>query len=137
MQQSTQEQPNRLFIIDWENAQYGHRAVDIGSMMADLYERHHFSVAGTSLPILEGFVKGYGGPLLRTHDELAFRVAIHAGVHLICWYYRRDRNTPLPYPLPTVLAALSLGRDIILKGWRKDKEGLKGTFLAPVFARGS
>ncbi|KAK7923162.1 hypothetical protein PG985_007233 [Apiospora marii] len=140
-QQSTQEEPNQLFIIDWENVQYGHRAVDIGGMLADLYERHHFSGASAgasaSLPVLEGFVEGYGGPpLLKSNDDFAFRVAVHAGVHLICWYYRRDRNAPLPYPLPTVLAALTLGRDIILKGWREDKEGLKNTFLAPVFCEG-
>ena len=40
-QQSVQN-PNRLVIIDWENVQYGHRAIDIGGMLADLYERKHF-----------------------------------------------------------------------------------------------
>lgn len=132
-----EEELNQLFIIDWETVQYGHRAVDIGSMLADLYERHHFSGAAASLPVIEGFVEGYNNQLLSHDDDLVFRVAIHAGVHLICWYYRRDRNAPLPYPLPTVLAALTLGRDIILRGWRKDKEGLKGTFLAPLFAEDS
>ncbi|KAK7969248.1 hypothetical protein PG988_008321 [Apiospora saccharicola] len=133
-QSAQDEETQRLFIIDWENVQYGHRAVDIGGMLADLYERHHFSGAGASLSVIEGFVKGYGGPLLSHDDDLAFRVAIHAGVHLICWYYRRDRNAPLPYPLPTVLSALTLGRDIVLKGWGKDKTWFKGTFLAPLFA---
>ncbi|KAK8083536.1 hypothetical protein PG996_002317 [Apiospora saccharicola] len=133
-QSAQDEETQRLFIIDWENVLYGHRAVDIGGMLADLYERHHFSGAGASLSVIEGFVKGYGGPLLSHDDDLAFRVAIHAGVHLICWYYRRDRNAPLPYPLPTVLSALTLGRDIVLKGWGKDKTWFKGTFLAPLFA---
>ena len=124
------EEPNKLFIIDWENAQFGHRAVDIGGILADLYERHHFKGVAASLPAMQGVVDGYG-PL---NEELAFRTAIHAGVHFICWYYRRDRNAPLPYPLPTVLAALALGRDFILKGWARDKKWFRTTVLAPLFA---
>ncbi|KAK8020234.1 hypothetical protein PG990_005372 [Apiospora arundinis] len=131
-QQSAQE-PNKLFIIDWENVQYGHRAVDIGGMLADLYERKHFRGVAASLPVIEGFVEGYG-PL---DEELAFCAAIHAGVHLICWYYRRDRNAPLPHPLPMVLAALTLGRDLVLAGWRKDREWLRSTFLASLFVDGN
>jgi hypothetical protein len=131
--QETQEPArefNKLFIIDWENAQFGHRAVDIGGILADFYERNHFGGAAASIPAMEGFIDGYG-PL---SDELAYRVAIHAGVHLICWYYRRDRNAPLPYPLPKVLAALTLGRDLVLKGWAKDKSSLQTTVLGPLFA---
>ncbi|KAK8125751.1 uncharacterized protein PG998_001510 [Apiospora kogelbergensis] len=130
-QQSVLE-PNRLFVIDWENVQHGHRAVDIGGMLADLYERKHFRGVAAILPTIRGFVEGYG-PL---DIESAFRVAIHAGVHLICWYYRRDRNAPLPHPLPMVLAALTLGRDLVLAGWRKDTEWLQTTFLGPLFADG-
>lgn len=103
--------------------------MDIGGILADLYERKHFKNVATSIPIMEGFMQGYG-PL---SEELAFSAAIHAGVHLICWYYRRNRNAPLPYPLPKVLAALTLGRDIILKGWAKDKKWFKSSILAPLF----
>ncbi|UKZ73272.1 hypothetical protein TrVFT333_000915 [Trichoderma virens FT-333] len=127
--QSSTQEPNKLFIIDWENAQFGHRAVDIGGILADLYERKHFKNVSTSIPIMQGFVEGYG-PL---SEELAFGTAIHAGVHLICWYYRRNRNAPLPYPLPIVLAALTLGRDFILKGWAKDKKWFESSVLAPLF----
>ncbi|KAL7808812.1 kinase-like domain-containing protein [Trichoderma aethiopicum] len=121
--------PNNLVIIDWENVQFGHRAMDIGGMLADLYERKHFKDVAASIPIMRGFIEGYG-PL---SEELAFRTAIHAGVHLICWYYRRDRNAPLPYPLPTVLEALTLGRDFILRGWARDREWFEDTVLAPLF----
>ncbi|KAI1133268.1 kinase-like domain-containing protein [Nemania abortiva] len=124
---------NKLFIIDWENAQFGHRAVDVGGMLADLYERNHFKDVAASIFVMNGFMDGYG-PF---SDEFAYRVAIHAGVHLICWYYRRDRNSPLPYPLPKVLAALTLGRDLILKAWAKDKKWLQTTVLGPLFAGNS
>ncbi|KAI1156989.1 kinase-like domain-containing protein [Nemania diffusa] len=127
-QQPAQE-PNELFIIDWENAQFGHRAVDVGGILADLYERNHFKGAAASIPIMKGFMDGYG-PI---SDEFAYRVAIHFGVHLICWYYRRDRNSPLPYPLPKVLSALIFGRDLILKGWAKDRAWLQTTVLGPLF----
>ncbi|KAI1496178.1 kinase-like domain-containing protein [Biscogniauxia marginata] len=121
---------NKLFIIDWENIQFGHRAVDVGGILADLYERYHFKGVAASLPAMEGLIQGYG----QLSEELAFGAAIHAGVHLICWYYRRDRNAPLPYPLPKILAALTTGRDLILKGWAKDKSGLQNSILASLFA---
>ncbi|KAI1329670.1 kinase-like domain-containing protein [Xylariaceae sp. FL0255] len=124
------DRPSALYIIDWENVQYSHRAVDIGGILADLYERNHFKDVQASITIIKGFIEGYG----KLSEELAYRVAIHAGVHLICWYYRRDRNAPLPYPLPKVLAALTLGRDLILKGWAKDRSWLKMSILASMFA---
>lgn len=121
--------PNKIFIIDWENIQFGHRAVDVGGILADFYERYHFKDITASLSVMEGFIQGYG----KLSEELAFAAAIHAGVHLICWYYRRDRDAPLPYPLPRVLAALTIGRDLILKGWAKDKSGLQKSILASLF----
>ncbi|KAJ8133399.1 hypothetical protein O1611_g217 [Lasiodiplodia mahajangana] len=127
--QTSAQDPNKLFIIDWENTQFGHRAVDVGGILADLYERSHFKDVTVAIRVMRGFMDSYG-PL---SDEFAYRVAIHAGVHLICWYCRRDRNAPLPYPLPKVLAALELGRDWILKAWAKDKSWLQTTVLGPLF----
>ncbi|KAL7811999.1 kinase-like domain-containing protein [Trichoderma gracile] len=123
------QDPNKLVIIDWENVQFGHRAIDIGGMLADLYERKHFKDVAASIPIMQGFIEGYG----QLSEELAFSTAIHVGVHLICWYYRRDRNAPLPYPLPRVLDVLTLGRDFILKAWGKDREWFEGSVLEPLF----
>ena len=115
-------------------AQYGHRAVDIGGMLADLYERYHFSGVTASLDVIKGFVKGYGP----VKQEMAFRVAIHAGVHMICWYYRRNRNSPLPFPLHKVLAALRLGRDLVLHGWAQDIRWLEQqSIVAPLFTDGN
>ncbi|KAI0098925.1 hypothetical protein GGR51DRAFT_552295 [Nemania sp. FL0031] len=116
-----------------ENAQFGHRAVDVSRILADLYKHSHFKGAATSIRVMKGFMDGYGS----LSDKFAYRIAIHAGVHLICWYYRRDRNQPLLHPLPTVLAVLELGRDLILKAWRRDKSWLQITLLGPLFARKS
>ncbi|TRX87789.1 hypothetical protein FHL15_011327 [Xylaria flabelliformis] len=122
--------PTDIFVIDWENVQFGHRAVDVGGLLADLYERYHFKGVEASIPAMKGFIEGYG-PL---SEDLAYRVAVHAGVHLICWYYRRNRNAPLPHPLPKVLAALTIGRDLIFKGWAKDKAWLHTSIIGPMFA---
>ncbi|KAI0460556.1 kinase-like domain-containing protein [Xylaria acuta] len=120
----------KLFIVDWEFAQFGHRAYDIGQMIGDIYERGHFSEAEGAIPAIEGFVKGYGG---LENDELAFRVAIHAGVQLIGWYIRRAPTAPLPFPLERVTDAMRIGRDWILKGWQKDRKYFKSTPLALLF----
>ncbi|KAI0857195.1 kinase-like domain-containing protein [Xylaria cubensis] len=120
----------KLSIIDWEFAQFGHRAYDIGQMIGDIYERGHFNEAEGAIPAIEGFIKGYGG--LDNYD-FAFRVAVHAGVHLIGWYIRRAPTAPLGFPLERVTDAMRIGRDWILKGWQKDREYFKSTPLALLF----
>ncbi|KAI0486763.1 kinase-like domain-containing protein [Xylaria cf. heliscus] len=120
----------QLFIVDWEFTQFGHRAYDIGQMIGDLYERGHFKEAEGAIPAIEGFIKGYGG---LDSNEFAFRVAIHAGVQLICWYIRRAPTDPLKFPLERVTEAMRIGRDWILKGWQKDSKYFMSTPLALLF----
>ncbi|KAI1751509.1 kinase-like domain-containing protein [Xylaria castorea] len=120
----------KLFIVDWEFAQFGHRAYDIGQMIGDIYERWHFTEAEGAVPAIEGFIKGYGR---LDNCDFAFRVAIHAGVHLICWYIRRVPTAPLGFPLERVIDAMITGRDWILKGWQKDGKYFKSTPLALLF----
>ncbi len=47
---------DQLFIVDWELAQIGHRAYDLGQMIGDLYERKHFNDVDCALWIMEGFI---------------------------------------------------------------------------------
>lgn len=121
--------PNRLFIIDWELAQFGHRAIDVGGILADLYERKHFKDSDAAILAFKGFVDGYG----EISDEMAFRIAIHAGVHLLCWHIRGKPNHSLSAPGEKVISAMKIGRDLILKGWSKDKTWLENSVLAPLF----
>ncbi|KAI1159877.1 kinase-like domain-containing protein [Nemania serpens] len=121
----------KLLIVDWEFAQFGHRAYDIGQMVGDIYERKHFWGTDGAVPAIEGFIEGYGG----LNDELAFRVAIHAGSNLIAWYTRRNPNAPLRFPLEVVTDAMRLGRDWILKGWEKDRVYFEESPLACLFKR--
>lgn len=123
------QEANQLSVIDWEFAQLGHRSIDVGGMLADLYERKHFRDVDAAIEAMKGFIGGYG----RISDDMAFRTCIHAGVHLICWHIRRNPSLPLPAPLDKVISALTIGRDLILKGWEKDKVWLESSMLEPLF----
>ncbi|KAI0509604.1 kinase-like domain-containing protein [Xylaria bambusicola] len=123
----------KLFVVDWEFVQFGHRAYDIGQMIGDLYERWLFRGVEGAIPMIEGFIEGYGQ---LENDEFAFRIAIHAGVHLIGWYIRRAPGSPLGFPLDLVTDAMRTGRDWISKGWQKDKKYFENTPLARLFSRG-
>nr|QCL09110.1 DmxR19 [Cryptosporiopsis sp. 8999] len=119
-----------LFVIDWELAQFGRKEYDLGQMIGDLYERKHFRDANSAVWIIQGFVTGYGA----LSDEMAFRIAIHAGVHLICWYIRRDPTAPFTKPLKQIQDAIRIGTDFIVKGWEKDRTWFEGTFLENPYA---
>lgn len=121
---------NKLFIIDWELAQYGHRAYDLGQMIGDLYERKIFRDIDIVMPVMQGVMEGYG----ELSDDMAFRTAIHAGVQLIGWYNRRPPTGPLMAPAEVVVAGLTVGRDLILKGWEKDRKFFERSVLASLFA---
>ncbi|KAI1853146.1 hypothetical protein JX266_001852 [Neoarthrinium moseri] len=114
-----------LLVIDWEYAQYGRREYDIGNMIGDLIERWHFGRLHSFVWAIQGFVKGYGG----IGDEMAFRTAIYAGVHLINWY---NRGPSKPNNDET-LSALRLGRDLVVKGWEKDRTWLLSSVLEHLF----
>ena len=126
-----QQETISLFVVDWEFAQFGHRAYDIGQMIGDLYERKHFEDLENTIWAVEGFVDGYGV----LSDDLAFRTAIHAGVQLLCWYIRRDPRTPPKGTPEQIIGAVRIGVDFIVKGWERDRAWFENTPLASLFAR--
>ncbi|KAJ9133285.1 Kinase-like domain-containing protein [Pleurostoma richardsiae] len=129
LEKQQSEDAQQLFVIDWEFAQFGHRAYDLGQMIGDLYERKHFKDVECSIWAIQGFVEGYGG----VSDEMAYRIAIHAGVHLICWYIRRAPAAPLKGTPERIIAAMEIGMDFIVRGWKKDKVWFENSVLAPLF----
>ncbi|KAE8351662.1 kinase-like domain-containing protein [Aspergillus coremiiformis] len=115
---TTQCSNTPLFIIDWELAQCGSRALDLGQMMAELYELKHFKDIDAGSWIIQGIAEGY--PTLS--EELVFRVLIHVGTHLICW----GSTVPGWGTDKQVADVVRLGRDLIVNAWRKDKSWFKG-----------
>ncbi|OAA56860.1 Protein kinase-like domain protein [Cordyceps fumosorosea ARSEF 2679] len=120
----------RVAIIDWESCQFGPRAFDIGGMLGDMCERNHFKGVRAALSAMEGFIAGYGP----VSDTLAFRVAMHAGIFLITWYNRRSPGSPLPAPLQVAREAMALGVQLIVRGWKQDREWFKQSIIASLFA---
>ncbi len=121
-----------LFIIDWELAQYGRREYDLGQMIGDLYERKHFMNADSALWIIQGFVAGYD----TLNDDMAFRIAIHAGVHLIFWSVRRDTPAPFTEPSEQIQDAIRIGTEFVVKGWERNRKWFESSELACLFRGG-
>jgi hypothetical protein len=102
-------------------------------MLGDLYERKVYNNVDNGMPVMAGVIEGYG----KLSDEMAFRVAMHVGVHLINWHSRRPQQGPWVASPESILSGLSLGRDFILKAWVKDRRYFKGTPLANLFTQGA
>lgn len=114
----TQHSNTPLFIIDWELAQCGTRALDLGQMMAELYELKHYKDIDPGVWIIQGIAEAY--PALG--EEMAFRTLIHVGTHLI--YF--GSTVPGWGTERQIADVVRLGRDLIVKAWEKDKNWFKG-----------
>ncbi|KAL3494906.1 kinase-like domain-containing protein [Aspergillus germanicus] len=114
-----------LFIIDWELAQVGSRALDLGQMIAELYLLKHFKDIDAGLWVIEGFAEGYQD----ISEEIVFRTLIHVGVHLIFW-----GSTVAGWGTPEqVRDVVRVGRDLITKADGKDRGAFKGEIWEALF----
>ncbi|CAI7646087.1 unnamed protein product [Penicillium pancosmium] len=116
-----------LFVVDWELAQIGSRALDLGQMIAELYETKLFKEVEAGVWIIEGLLQGYGG----LSDEMAFRTAIHVGVHLICWGSR----VPGWGSKEQIEEVVKIGNDMVIGGWAKDKQWFESHELGFFFKK--
>ncbi|KNG81449.1 hypothetical protein ANOM_009573 [Aspergillus nomiae NRRL 13137] len=116
-----------LFIIDWELAQCGTRALDLGQMMAELYELKHYKDVDAGVWIIQGITEGY--PALS--DEMAFRTLIHVGTHLIFF----GSTVPGWGTDEQIADVVRLGKDLIVKAWEKDKTWFKGMVWECLFKK--
>ena len=111
-----QQQPPTptLFITDWELAQCGPRALDLGQMIAELYQIKHFKGFDAAIWLIQAFVEGYRPALT---DDIAFRTAVHVGVHFVAW----GSTIPGWGTQEQVEDVVRVGRDFVVKGWEKDR----------------
>ncbi|RDW70749.1 phosphotransferase family protein [Aspergillus mulundensis] len=105
-----------LFITDWELAQRGPYALDLGQMIAELYMLKHYKDIDSGLWAIEGFVEGYGH--VNITEEMAFRTLIHAGAHFIFF----GSTTPGWGTAEQVKELVRLGRELVVRGWEKEKD---------------
>jgi hypothetical protein len=110
-----------MFVVDWEMMQLNVPAVDYGEMAAELY---YFSVF-KSLPagkwLLEGFADAYG----TVSEDFAYRALMQIGAHLICVILDLGR-----LPESQFEKAVSVGKDILVHAWRKDRAWFEDSDLA-------
>ncbi|KAL4907442.1 hypothetical protein BDW74DRAFT_124355 [Aspergillus multicolor] len=105
-----------LFITDWELAHSGPYALDLGQMIAELYMLKHYKDIDAGLWVIEGFAEGYGVGSIT--DGMAFRALIHVGVHFIFF----GSTTPGWGTPEQVNDLVRLGRELVVRGWEKEKE---------------
>jgi hypothetical protein len=112
-----------MFIIDWEFTQFGHRSYDLGQIIGDFYQRNIQNDAIPGIWGIQGVINGYG-PVT---EEMAFRIAIHTGVHLV------GIGTMGQAPPDRVTKMIKFAVELIVKGWEKDKGWFADSALAGLF----
>ncbi|KAM0810543.1 putative Kinase-like domain-containing protein [Seiridium cardinale] len=113
-------------VVDWEFAQLAPRAYDLGQMIGDLIELYQKTNLDVFLHTLDSFVEGYGA----ISREMAFRVLIHAGAHLIGWFVRGSGKVRKDGDVHRIV---KLGRDMICYGIRKDDRWFRDNHLGAIF----
>ncbi|KAJ2906760.1 uncharacterized protein MKZ38_010751 [Zalerion maritima] len=113
-------------IIDWELVQMGVRPLDLGQMIAELYELKLFKAIDAGVWIIEGFSEGYG----TMDDEFAFRTSIHVGCHLLNF-----SGVPGWGTQEKVESVVDKGVDILVKAWKKDRSWFEGMELGCLFVK--
>jgi hypothetical protein len=119
--------PTPLFITDWELAQRGTRALDLGQMIAELYMLKHYKNIDAGLWVIEGLLQGYR--YQHIPQKIAFRTLIHVGVHFIFW----GSTTPGWGSQEQVHDLVKLGRELVVRAWETDRTWFDGKFWEVFF----
>ncbi|KAH6622023.1 kinase-like domain-containing protein [Boeremia exigua] len=120
----------QLYVIDFEFGHIGHRATDLGQMIGDLLEKSYInpSTRTDCETMITAFVRGYG----TLSTNMANRVVIHAGVHIINWCSRHPGAELKAQVKELVHKAIRM----IVIAWQGDKARFDGEVLGCLF-RGS
>ena len=116
-------------VIDWEMAQLGVRAEDLGQFIAELWQLKLYKDIDAALWIISGFAEGYG----KTDANFTYRVLIHVGAHLICF----GSITPGWGTQEQSMDIVKEGRDVLIYAWRKDAKAFEGHDLQCLFKEAS
>ncbi|KAI0881882.1 kinase-like domain-containing protein [Annulohypoxylon maeteangense] len=114
-----------MFVVDWEMAQLGKLNLDLGQMIAELYELKLYKGIAAGLWMVQGFVNGYGA----VSEDFAFRTAIQAGAHLVNF----GTSVQGWGTQEQVENCARIGRDIVVHAWKKDRRWFEEGDLACLF----
>lgn len=116
-----------VFVVDWEMAQLGVPSLDLGQMIAELYELWLYKSRNAGLWIIQGLVDAYG----IASEGFAYRTAIQVGAHLIC-FGTSVQGWGTPEQVENVAR---IGRDLIVKAWSKEHAWFEGGDLSCLFSQ--
>jgi hypothetical protein len=94
-------------------------------MFAELFELKHFKNINAGIWLIESIMEGYGS----IDEEMAFKAAVHVGLHLIVWGSRiQGWGTK-----EQVEGLVRIGRGFVVNGWKGNKSFFEGTVLGCLF----
>ena len=93
-------------------------------MIAEMYTMWLYKKITASLRMMEEFIDAYGD----ISEAFAFRTAIQVGAHLTTVIHTMDWGTPEQNE-----KVITVGRDIIVNAWKKDRTWFEKGDLASLF----
>lgn len=99
--------------------------LDLGQMIAELYELTLYKDIQAGLWLIDGFVSGYGF----MDDDFVYRILLHVGTHLVGF-----GSSVAGWGTPEQCQHVArTGRDLILRSWQKDRDWFEKHDLASLF----
>ncbi|KAM7187756.1 hypothetical protein V8F33_011063 [Rhypophila sp. PSN 637] len=100
--------------------------MDLGQMIAELYQLHLYRDIGQARWMIEALINGYG----YVDDKFAFRTAIHIGALMICYGSRALGHVPTA----ELERGIRMGMEMIVHAWHEDRGWFEAGDLACLFA---
>lgn len=112
-------------VIDWEMVQLGVRPLDLGQVIAELWQLKLYKDIDAGEWLIRAFAAGYGA----VDDNFAYRVIIHVAVHLICF----GSQTPGWGDAEQQKDIVRVGKEVMVKAWGRDRGYFEEHVLGSLF----
>jgi hypothetical protein len=112
-------------VIDWEMVQLGVRPLDLGQVIAELWQLKLYKDIDAGEWLIRAFADGYGA----VDDSFAYRTIIHVAVHLICF----GSQTPGWGDAEQQKDLVRVGKEVMVKAWGRDRGYFEGHVLGSLF----